>query len=268
MTTLAPEQSPGRDTLTLVAWRLLQPHPKAQRALQGRRVKQLIRDWNPSYVNCLIVAEDREDGGLYIIDGQHRWHAAVGLGLSNQEVPCLIKYGLTLEEMADQFLGGNDARVVPAFEKHRVGLVAGRPPALTVASLASRYGWEVAKTKGTGRIMCVNTLERAAARGPEAVDFALDVATRAWGHDPKAGERPVLEGLIRVYGAHGSLDRRRLAEKLRSRYDQASTFIGRAKQLHLNEDESGSSTVLQAANLAIKLWNHGLRGDNRLAPIR
>lgn len=70
-----------------------------QRPVDAKHVDTLAKDFNKTYANC-IVASYRE-GKFYIIDGQHRYHAALIKGIKS--LACIIVTGLTVKDEAKMF---------------------------------------------------------------------------------------------------------------------------------------------------------------------
>src|SRR5262245_47394225 len=80
------ERSPGgaglpaaRRTVEVLALESLSVPRAYQRDERPHLVRKIIRGFNPDLVGLLVVVRDG-DGADWILDGQHRWLALVGLG--------------------------------------------------------------------------------------------------------------------------------------------------------------------------------------------
>jgi len=63
-----------------------------QRPLIGGHIAYLKADWDTLFVGVLVVVE-RTPGRFFVVDGQHRWEAAIALGKGAETVRCLIIQG-------------------------------------------------------------------------------------------------------------------------------------------------------------------------------
>lgn len=70
-----------------------------QRSTDKKHINTLASEFNRLYANCLIVSY--RDGYFWIIDGQHRYKAAVIKGIKT--MTCIIVTGLTLKQEAKMF---------------------------------------------------------------------------------------------------------------------------------------------------------------------
>jgi hypothetical protein len=77
--------------------------PKAyQREERPYLVRRIVREFNPDLVGLLTVVRDG-DGAQWILDGQHRWLALVGLGY--ESALCEVLHDVPLERQAEIFSG-------------------------------------------------------------------------------------------------------------------------------------------------------------------
>lgn len=69
-------------------------------------VNTIYDNWDNNECDPLIVSY--RDGRFYIIDGQHRYYAALQKGIEN--LPCIVRTGLTKEDEARIFVKTNTSR--------------------------------------------------------------------------------------------------------------------------------------------------------------
>lgn len=69
-------------------------------------VNKIRNEWDKELCDCLVVSY--RDGKFYIIDGQHRYYAAVANGV--EDLPCIVHSGLTDKDEARLFVKLNNLR--------------------------------------------------------------------------------------------------------------------------------------------------------------
>ena len=78
---------------------LMKVDHRYQRPVDSVHVNKISKDFNKRYLNCIIVSY--RDGYFWILDGQHRYNAAVIKGITN--LTCIILTDLTSQEEAKMF---------------------------------------------------------------------------------------------------------------------------------------------------------------------
>ena len=78
---------------------LLKVDHRYQRPVNSAHVNKISKDFNKKYLNCIIVSY--RDGYFWILDGQHRYNAAVIKGV--ETLTCIIITDLTSQEEAKMF---------------------------------------------------------------------------------------------------------------------------------------------------------------------
>jgi len=231
--------------------------PEYQRETINARVKHLVSNWRLEDVGAITVSIRTGDPKkAYIIDGQHRYRAAMELGLNDTKVLCHVYRGLSREEEARKFLAANDSRAVTPFDKYRAGLISGDAIAIGTRNVAEENGWRITGASGDGQIACVGQLMKLYERNPDLLKDTLKVVTETWGTKAGAVEAPILGGMAIILDRfNGELDRGALAKKL-AKSGGATTLLGDAKQY----SEYTRSTVRRAvAEVALTIYNKGRR---------
>lgn len=119
-----------------------------QRRAQERKVRRLVVRWSWHACGTLSVAR-RADGTLHIMDGGHRYLAAMRR-MDIHELPCIIHDIDEKSEEAKSCLQLNtDRKAFGAYDKYRVQLVARDPVALKAKALLDEYGY-IVKEHGYG----------------------------------------------------------------------------------------------------------------------
>lgn len=122
---------------------LLEVHPTIQRDLSDHYLK-IAENWNLKKCDPLTVSW-KENGTFLIIDGQHRYRAALQRGITT--LPCRVFKNLTAEEEAKMFYSQNEnnKRLKPR-DMLRAKLTVGEEIAVTLKSLCDRHGVFLFKT--------------------------------------------------------------------------------------------------------------------------
>ncbi len=163
--------------------------PAYQRAIDGKQSRKIISGmiklWDWSLCQPLAVSR-RADGGLYVLDGQHRLEGARARG-DILYLPCVINAGLDLAGEARTFVKINTERQKLSDSDVFLGmLAAGDGDAVAVQGIMESTGWSLARTKNCaiwkpGQLICGPMLMRMLkARGEHAVRFALATLRAAY----------------------------------------------------------------------------------------
>jgi hypothetical protein len=190
----------------------LQVDPAYQRATDGtqsrRIINSMIKQWDWSLCQPLAVSR-RGDGGLYVLDGQHRLEGARARG-DIFFLPCVINAGLDLAGEARTFVKINTERQKLSDSDVFLGmLAAGDFDAVSVQSIMEATGWALARTKNTavwkpGQLICGPMLVRMLKlRGEHAVRFALSTLRAAYPETPVTVTATLLAALGEIFdGEH------------------------------------------------------------------
>jgi hypothetical protein len=110
-----------------------------QRARNDKKAQTIASAFNWRQFGVLMVSR-REDGSMWVYDGQHRLDAALKRS-DVTHVPCLIFRHVSVKNEARSFVDGNSNRImVGAQDKFRALGVAEDEVALYVQDLAMRHG--------------------------------------------------------------------------------------------------------------------------------
>lgn len=195
----------------------LQVDAAYQRATDGESSRKIItgmvREWNWSLCQPLVVAR-RGDGGLFILDGQHRHQGAVQRG-DIPFLPCVVLSSLDHAGEASTFVALNTRRQkLTEAEVFNGMLAAGDPDAKAVQQLLAETGWTIVRHSNSasykpGELQCAPMLVRQLKRDGEApVRFALTVLRAAYPAITVTVAASLLKALFDVFqgsepGEHG-----------------------------------------------------------------
>jgi hypothetical protein len=140
---------------------LLSVDPAYQRLrLNMARVLRIAANW--SWVKCGVLrASEREDGHIFVFDGQHRLEGAKRVAWI-KHLPCIIFPLGSVTEEAIGFLACNADRKIPTLaEQYRALILAGDPQAISAGRFAELAGRRLSAPSGPHTISCVSDLMRA-----------------------------------------------------------------------------------------------------------
>ncbi|MCH2486867.1 MAG: hypothetical protein MK010_03870 [Erythrobacter sp.] len=198
-------QTGSPPSLEFVPVERLQVDPDYQRATDGAYSRKIItgmvREWKWALCQPLVVAR-RDDGSLFVLDGQHRHAGAIERG-DIPHLPCVILSGIDKTGEASAFVDLNTKRQrLSQLDIFTGMLAAGDEDAKQVAAILQKTGWRIRRSSNTqgfkpGDLVCAPMLARhVKARGPKPVEFALDVLRRAYKEKPVTSSAQLLEALI------------------------------------------------------------------------
>ena len=121
------------------------------------RIRRISSNFSWIKFGCLTVSR-RNDGTLWVIDGQHRKIACDNRG-DIDLVPCLVFSAESIEHEADAFLKMNvDRGPMRTFEKFRAMLISGDETAIAVKNMVESSGYTISGTSAKYTVRCVKVL--------------------------------------------------------------------------------------------------------------
>lgn len=229
--------------------------PNVQRAVRKLHVDNIVKEFDPAALGVLTTSYRGPDS-IHLVDGQHRWLAAIKVGY--QGALTTMEYrGLTIPEEAALFRKLNYANKPSAIDKFLLSCVEQNPDSLRLARYLEEHGWTLAAFNGNGKLSAIGSLERVYRDSPTAADGALAVITAAWGHRPAAVNGPILEGIgVMIAHYEGIVDLNLLAKKLSTYQGGPEALGGYAKG---QKAARGGNMFKHVALTVTDVYNAGLR---------
>lgn len=258
----------SKSKLVKVEAQTLRIHPTAQRDLVPSKLKRLMSNLDLDAIGVLHAVEYEIEGvrGIWIIDGQHRWHVLMDHGLGEWIVEVKIHVDVTTDARASElFLRLNDRSPVSPFDKFANAQKAGHTNAVGVVGALVKNGLKLGKASGDGLVSCVSALTKTydIDKGV-TLEAVLETVISAWGRTASATEGKIIEGLALVYATYnGQVDRPALVKKLSKHHGGAPGLIGDAKGLRQFRTASIPRCI---AERVIEIYNSG-RKVGRLDPL-
>jgi hypothetical protein len=171
-----------------------------QRDESRRWIAERVEAFDVDKLGVIVVSE-RDDGSLFVVDGQHRVSLVRAVGWGDQVIECELFSGLTRQEEARLFLDRNDRRAVNAFDAFRVRLTAEDEVVADIDRIVRAHGLTVSKDKDEAAVSAVVALERVySCHGPRDFGRMLTVLRDGFGAHRQSFAAASIEGVGMVVG--------------------------------------------------------------------
>jgi hypothetical protein len=196
------------------------------------------------------------------VDGQHRIYALKQNGFEHDIVDCEVFENMTEPEMAEVFLGRNNNKLVPVFEKFKVACTARRPRELTIYRVVEDNDLHISKEREDGCISAVGSLLKVYdTHGETVLAQTLRTIRDAYQSDRSAFDRSVIEGLGLVFNRYnGRTNEKELSTSLSRSVQGVRGLLRRA---HVQRDRTGNSLTQCVAAAVVESYNKGLNSNSR-----
>lgn len=189
-----------------------------QRPVDLARARYYAAHWDRRLAGVIEVS-DRGEGvrpRFAVIDGQHRWQAAL-LREPASLLVASIHEGLSVADEARLFDRLNRERRRPSTWDHwRARKASGDPSVVAIENVVTGLGLRIDPAPRTGNVRCTATLEKLAALGgTKLVGETLKLITEVWDRDVDSFDAPIVHavGLIQHH-LRDRIDPHRLIDTL------------------------------------------------------
>lgn len=177
-----------------------------QREIKPRLVDKILQKFSWAKFGAIVLSR-QPNGRFNVVEGQHRWKAAV-LHPGIDEVPAVIVEHAELAGEAESFLAINRDRMsVTSIEQYWAGLTAGDDTAIAISKVLQQAGCDVVPSAGAYKPNLTNSIsaiDRCLKRyGHGATRRALLVIRAAWPDEPKSLRGTLITALARLIRANG-----------------------------------------------------------------
>jgi hypothetical protein len=199
-----------------------------QRPVDWRQVHYYASRWNEQGAGTPELSQ-REDGSLWILDGQHRILGGIEAGVS--DLRCKVHFDLSLAAEAQLYLIMNrDRKNQTVWQIWNAEAALADPMVCGITAVCAEFGLTVAHSNrkhrqglitspGTLKRIVTNQAEGTQRDAPFNLDYlrnVLRVLTAIWFDTPDATLQEILLGLHYVLTQYGALlNERRLIDRLR-----------------------------------------------------
>lgn len=232
-----------------------------QRPPKMHQIGDIAKNFDPDKLGTL-TASRRDDGLLYVIDGQQRILAMREIGWGDQNAPFHVYTGLTQADEAKIFRALNGARtLVQAVYLFNAAVSEGDQTAIAITTLLANLGLEVAFGPKTGNIQAITSVEQIyKVSGAEVLRSTLQTCIAAWGLRATSFKGDLIKALAGLFDNYPTLlDKARLVTVLtRHSPDQ---YAIRARTLRGSETMSQYLAIIRCIRSD---YNHRLATDKQL----
>lgn len=157
--------------LTVIHKTQLRPHPEVQRIFSHAHANAILKKWEEASAGVLVVVL-RENGEMFVIDGQHRLWAAMQR-TDFHYFNCLVITGATNIEEAILWRRYNIERKNPgALDRFHNAVREGQPNAAKINKFIEKIGRIVplSRNSDSKTVVCVSTIEKLMQSFPEETE--------------------------------------------------------------------------------------------------
>lgn len=236
----------------------LKVNPVAQREFRPAWAKDILNRFDLDKFQVPHVNHRADDGGLYIMEGQHgTWAYRQWIGDDEQQIQVWQYEGLTEQEEAEFFLSLNNKKNVGALDKFKVAVVAGRELESDIDRIVRANKCRVTTNKDvSGAISAVGALTSIYSKfGGVTLGEAIRTIRDSFGDG--GYERTNLLGVAMFLARYQDADRDRLTAALRSLPNGSKGLI---QMTNLVKEQMGTRADESAAGAVTDLYNKGRGG--------
>lgn len=200
---------------------------------------------------------NHRDGNYWVVDGQHRIYALKQNGFEKDVLDCEVYEDLTDEESAEIFLGRDDRKPIPIFDKFHVAVTAGRRRERDIQRSVESNGQKLGRNNTDGGISAVGALGSVYDRSGDVVlGQVIRTINLGFGGDPMGFDRAVIEGLGLVFNRYnGKTNEKNLGHRLAELRRGARELLQKAESIR---DRTGNQKKQCVAAAVVDLYNRGL----------
>jgi len=243
----------------------IQPVPFAQIVIPPALVTQ--REFRPAHADRIAAEFDmnkfgypvvnHRDAKWHMMDGQHR-KAAIEKAfpwIVTGTIECEVYENLTDAQMADIFLGRDQRKQIPQYDKFHVSCTAGYKRELDVLRAIESNGQHPSRTRGEG-ISALGAFCKVYDRsGDVVVGQVVRTINRGFGGDGDAFDRSIVEGLGLVYNRfNGKTNEKQLGDRLGHLKHGARELLRKAEAIR---ERTGNQKKHCVAAAIVDIYNKG-----------
>lgn len=229
-------------------------------------IRQIARGWNWDLCQPLFVAR-REDGRMFVVDGQHCL-AAARLRGDIAQLPCIVSFTNGVTQEARLFSEFNRRRRPPSpLDLYFSDLAAGDDIAHGIAAALKDAGMRMARHGTTpaykpGEIGNIGGLRRCLQlHGQDVLTAALQAASKGWPGHRLNQFGTIFPGIAEIMRHERALARKAQGWALNARVQAVAPFLGRKQHTDWNAlilrrkgEQPGTNLAVVAAEVMLAHW--------------
>ena len=232
-----------------------------QRQPLKAKIAKIAKSFDPDLLG-VIICSMRENGEIAIIDGSHRYHALVKMGLDYLNINALVYIGLSLEEEAKIFALSNQEHTKPStVDIFKAGLCSGDKLTIAINDILVKNGFYVGVGPGNNKIRALVTLKRIYINaGADVLDQTIRVIKAAYGSNSDVMRDQLMSAVAVILHRYKKIDEQRLVYAL-IKFGNPISLLANAKAMLPNN--SNAITYTSLPYLIVQKYNLKLK-SNRL----
>ena len=232
-----------------------------QREINKNKVVNIVKSYNPNAIG-VVTLSIRENGDLYIIDGQHRVEALKQLGYGNSDINAIVFFDLTIQEEARLFVIMNESRTKPKkSDLYKASITSGDNNLIDLNNMLNRNNIVVDDRPGDGVMRAIGTLEKVTAKiGIVNAEKVVKVLMSANGNNSTSFQAQYITAVSTIIVKYKNVDMDRLSLAIK-KLGEPSLVITKTQMIASDAKFVTKSLTLSA--MIIDSYNAYLK-NNRL----
>lgn len=251
-----PNRTPSRIRPVPLGLMRTPPALVSQREFRPAHADRIAADLDLNALGFPII--NHRDGIYWVMDGQHRVAALKQYGFGDKDtIDCEVYDDLTDAEMAAIFLGRDDRKPIPIYDKFHVACTAGRKRERGIQRIVEANGQKICRQPQEGGVSAVGALGAVYDRSGDVVlGQVVRTINLGFGGDPMAFDRAVIEGLGLVFNRYnGRTNEKALGTRLADLRQGARELLRKAEAIRVRTGNQKKQCVAAAV---VALYNKGL----------
>lgn len=187
-----------------------------QRHAVNTKIKRIVKNFNPDLLG-VITCSMRDDNTLAVIDGSHRYHALIQMGMADMNVNALVYFGLSIKDEANIFALTNKEHTKPTPSQiFKAGIISGDSVSNEIHLIAKKSGAIIDEKPGVGIVRCIATLRRVYTNaGADILEKTLTTLQGAYPDSNDTFHSQMVSAVGCIYNRYGNkVDKRRMTDAL------------------------------------------------------
>jgi len=226
------------------------------------KIAKIVKSFDPDLLG-VVICSMRENGEIAIIDGSHRYHALVKLGLEHLNINALVYIGLSLEDEAKIFALSNQEHTKPStVDIFKAGIVSGDKLTLAINDILIKNGYYVGVGPGNNKIRALVTLKRIYTNaGADVLDQTIRIIKAAYGSNSDVMRDQLMSAVAVILYRYKNIDEKRMVQAL-LKFGNPISLLANANAML--PSSSTAITYTSLPYLIVQKYNTKLK-SNRLA---
>lgn len=232
-----------------------------QREINKNKIVNIVKSYNPNAIG-VVTLSIRENGDLYIIDGQHRVEALKQLGYGNSDINAIVFFDLTIQEEARLFVIMNENRTKPKkSDLYKASIKSGDNNLIELNNMLNRNNIVVDDRPGDGIMRAIGTLDKVTAKiGIVNAEKVVQVLMSANGNNSTSFQAQYITAVSTIIVKYKNVDMDRLSLAIK-KLGEPSLVITKTQMIA--SDAKFVTKSLTLSTMIIDSYNAYLK-NNRL----